>query len=94
MTIYLVEVVKSVYERKSRCGYFFHDTKTLSLVLSCHLESLSYNYRVIRLDLEDDECLDAQELARENTKKVEEFLLEETEMNLNWIKENLIHSHD
>ena len=92
--IYLLELCKSVYERKNKWGYFFHDAKSLTVVLCCLLNDISSNYRVITLDLEDNECLEAQELARENTKKIEEFLEEETEMNLNWIIENLIHSHD
>lgn len=92
--IYLLELVNSVYERKTKLGYFFHDAKSLSVVLCCLLNGISSNYRVLTLDLEDNECIDAQELARENTKQVEEFLEEETVMNLDWITENLMHSHD
>ena len=92
--IYLLELVKSVYERKNKWGYFFHDAKSLSVVLCCLLNGISSNYRVLTLDLEDNECLDAQELARENTKKVEEFLEEKREMDLDWVIENLIHSRD
>jgi hypothetical protein len=92
--VYLLEACKSLYQRKTNCSFAFTEKKILSQVLEVLVEEWNCNFRVIKLILEDNECLDLQEMARENTKSVEELNEEERELTLIDIQEHLVRGHD
>lgn len=92
--VYLLEPVKSVYQKKMTQSYSFTDETILCQVMIVLLEEWSCNYRVSKISLEDDECLDLQEMARENTKSIEELNEEEQELTIDDILGVLISGHD
>ena len=92
--VYLLEACKSAYQRKTNCSLAFTDKKILCQVLEVLVEEWDFNFRVFKLILEDNECLELQEMARENTKSIEEINEEERELTLIDIQENLVRGHD
>jgi uncharacterized protein with ParB-like and HNH nuclease domain len=92
--VYLLEACKSAYQRKTNCSLAFTDKKTLCQVLEVLVEEWDFNFRVFKVILEDNECLDLQEMARENTKSMEELNEEERELTIEDILGVLIYGHD
>ena len=92
--VYVLEPVKSVYQKKMKQSYSFTDENILCQVMKVLLEEWSCNYRVCKISLKDDECLDLQEMARENTKSMEELNEEERELTIEDILGVLVYGHD
>ena len=75
-------------------SYSFTDKNILCQVMKVLLEEWICNYRVSKISLEDNECLDLQEMARENTKSMEELNEEERELTIEEILGVLVYAHD
>ena len=92
-----LELLETKYQRKNTKNYYFYEPFYVSLVIESLLRDCQCSlFRISTLEIEDNEILEIQEIARENDENIRELIEVEGnfEMTVDWVSDNLIYGHD